>query len=99
MATYGLVNANGKVQTQSDNLLLNRGLCKVIDVSRLFYYQSDGNLQASIAKIFDDILVKGDKDVVDEVPKSIDVKLKFEKIVHGPGKLQYCGSSITQHED
>lgn len=52
-----------------------------------------------IAEIVDEILVAGEVDVVDRSFGNIVKKFKFENVVHGPGKIQFFGFSITQNED
>lgn len=98
-ALYGLANANAKSQVQSDNLVLDNRLHQEIDVPQLFYQQPNENLQASIAKTANDILVTGKNDVVDQLLESINSKFKFREVVHGTIKLRHFGFSITQHQD
>lgn len=55
MASYGLINANAKLQAQSDKVLLFYRLRSSINVSQLFNYQQKENLKALFAKTIDDI--------------------------------------------
>ena len=84
---------------QSDNLLLDLGLQRVIDVPQLFYAMSDGKLSVVVAKIVDDILATGENNAVDQLLERFNSKFKFGTVIHGPGRLRYFGFNISQHED
>lgn len=59
-AAYGLVNANGKWQHQSDATLKEHGLKKVAVIPHLFYMCSGNKLSILIAEIVDDVLLTGE---------------------------------------
>ena len=98
-ASYGLVNANAKFQALADDLLLDLGLSRVIDVPQLFYGKKDGVLTVLMAKIVDDILITGISDDVTSLLREFNKRLKFGTITHGPGRLRYFGFNIVQYED
>ena len=93
------MNANSKYQVQSDNLLLNLGLERLIDVPQLFYRKVDGKISVLVAKIVDDILATGEKDAVERVLTDFNDRFNFGTVIHGPGILRFFGFNIVQNDD
>lgn len=98
-AAYGLVNANAKWQSQSDQLFFDLGLEQCPVLPQLFYIIKNGQLVLLAAKIVDDILVTGDTDMVDKFITGFNSKFKFGTVVHGPGNLRFFGLNLVQNED
>ena len=78
-AAYGLVNANAKWQSQSDEELLRNGLQQFSCVPQLFYLtdRDSGKTTLLLAKIVDDFLLTGVHQVVTSFLRKFDAKFKF----------------------
>lgn len=52
-----------------------------------------------MAKIVDDLIITGNRSVVDSVIKLIDDKFMLVTIVDGPCELRFFGNNIIQNDD
>lgn len=84
---------------QSENLLLEFGLSRMIDIYQLFYGKEGGRITAIVSKIVEYILVTGSTYVVNYIVRSVDGRFKPGTVVHDPGCIRYLCFNITQEED
>lgn len=93
-ASIGLDSANVRLQVQSDNLLLNLGLRRVIDVLQMLYKVVECQLAVQMAHTVDGILITGKINALYLHPKAVSVKFNFGTMVHGPGHLRNFGFKL-----
>ena len=98
-AAYGLVNANAKWQTQSDQLIQSLGLTQCPLVPQLFYKLSNGRLSLVVAKIVDDLMVTGEPGEVESFQSGFGKIFKLGTVCSGPGRLRFFGLSVIQAEN
>lgn len=98
-AAYGLVNANAKWQIISDQVLVDIGFETFHSMPQLFMISSTSGLNALLAKIVDDILLRGPSDHVDHIMSVIQQKFTLGTVTHGPELFLYFGRNITQYDD
>lgn len=98
-AAYGLVNANAKWQSQSDQVMFDLGLTQSVHVPQLFYRIENGRLVLIVAEIVDDLKGAGEGDRVKTFMAEFDRRFKFGDIMQGPGKLRFFGINTVQNGD
>lgn len=52
-----------------------------------------------LAKVFDNILITGKIDVVNNMIQSFHERFPLGTVVQGPGVMHFFGLNLTQHED
>lgn len=97
-ASHGLVKADAKFQMMYDNLLLDLGSLRVIDIPQLFQRMIEGQIAILMAKIVDNILIRGQTSAVDQLLKAFNAIFKFGTAVHGPRKPRNCSFNIVQNK-
>lgn len=98
-AAYGLVNANAKFQSQSNDLIRSIGLSHISLVPQLFHLVEKGELVLLVAKSVDDLLIAGVPESTKKFLSRFNSRFSFRTVVSGPGILKFYGLTIEQHED
>ena len=98
-ASYGLVNANSKWQTASDDCLYEYGLQQLPEVPQLFFSRSGGELSIVAAKVVDDILIAAPISRAKNLISHICSQFKLGTIVYGPACFEFYGLKIDQDTD
>ena len=95
-AVYGLVNSNAKWQVQSDDVIRSIGLTQCIYIPQLFYKHRKKRLVLVVAKVVDELMIKGEKDEDDIFQRHFGEKFQLGHSATGPGTLQFFGLTVTQ---
>lgn len=88
-ASYELVSVSAKSHVQSDNIILSKGLQRVIEAQQLYYLIRRGHLVAMISEVAGDSLVPKESDIVERLLNIVDSTLKFGAIIHWFGKIGF----------
>lgn len=90
-ASYSLDNANDKWQEHSDGFLQHIGFQQLLYVPHLFYMKRDGELIALAVKIFDDVLLAGQTNLVEKTVASIESQYELRTDVRSALQFLFFG--------
>lgn len=94
------MNDNAKWQAQSDALLLDCGLTRVVLITQLFAsFDANGTLLALVAIVVDEILICSSAAMSDSLVQLINSPFIPGTVTNGPGFIGVFGLNITQRDD
>lgn len=98
-ASYELLNANSKLQHQSDVLITDSGFTNAPFLHQLFLLGHDDRFVAIASKTVDAILICVVALLFHWITDAIDSRFKLSTIVHGPRPHRYFYKlSVIQHD-
>lgn len=80
-------------------MLLEIGFVPVHMMPQIFVLKMKDKTIAVLAKVVDEILMKGDPLVTDPIIMMINAKFKLGTIIHGPGQIRFFGLNVQQFDD
>lgn len=96
-ASYGLLNANAKLQFKSDKAITSLGMLHYSSIPQLFlHFNAKKDVNMVLIKIVDDVFATGTNDTLKQFVNNFGCELNLGELTHGPGTLRYFGLNIIQ---